>query len=588
MKKIIYILLFTAVLMLSVSCISEGNIPKIPSERENAEVVLRFRMPGNFAGQRSSRSAVLEFEDENRIKDVFVLVFDTSNNLVAIREADGETIDYTPGLGAGNISGTGEFTVSLTASENSTDLFRLVVIANAADIIAGRLGANPHMSPFLGSAYNVVMAALWKQFTGKIFQETLPAKPAMPMWGQTTTPVLIEPNKPVADPIQLTRAIARIDVGVGTVSGDSEQGYVWSGQNNSPTPQTIPFVLNRVYVMRPNNYFAIVPAGDTGSAWGTLPTARLGNPTIPVPAPAATTAFSVADSETNFNFVAQGGSIHRQIYMPEANVRTPQGAVPITGTPRPGDENHLNRMAIVVGGSYRGGAETYYRIDFTQNGTSLINVLRNHLYQINIMGVTGPGEKTPEDAYNSLAMNMQVEINDWVEVGLDEIILDGVRWIKLQRSRNEDLSRRAVLYRLANTTDELRFETNIPLTEWDLTLTTTSGVIDGTIIPNDVNFDTKGGTETLIRTIQNTRYTIQLIQVGNPRTVLENGQNILVYNGHFRFISRAEYNGSPSSILNVETGRISFPITITQKGDDPNDWNDGGNTDAGFGEDDDD
>jgi hypothetical protein len=438
------------------------------------------------------------------------------------------------------------------------------------------------MSPFLGNAYNVVMAALWKPVTGKIFQET---DPTMPMWGQTTTPVHIEPNKSVEEVIRLTRAIARIDVGVGTVSSNVEQGYVWSGLDNSPTPQTIPFVLNRVYVMRPNNYFAVVPAGNNGSTWGTLPTATTGNPTIPVPAPAATTAFSVADSETNFNFVAQGRSVHRQIYMPEANVRTPQGAVPITGTPRPGDENHLNRMAIVVGGSYQSGADTFYRIDFTQDGTSLINVLRNHLYQINIMGVTGPGEKTPEDAYNSLAMNMEVEINDWEEAGLDEIILDGVRWIKLQRSRNEDLSRAAMLYRLANTTDELRFETNIPLTEWTLTLTTPIG----NIISNDVNFDTKGATETLIRTIRNTRYIIQLIQVGNPKTVLENGQNILVYSGYFRFISRAEYNNSSlSSILRVETGRISFPITITQKGDDPNDWNDGGNTDAGFGEDDDD
>jgi hypothetical protein len=81
--------------------------------------------------------------------------------------------------------------------------------------------------------------------------------------------------------------------------------------------------------------------------------------------------------------------------------------------------------------------------------------------------------------------------------------------------------------------------------------------------------------------VQNDRFLIKLIETGT-----ETAAGRTIYHGFFRFISRIGYTVNAAnnpSILHVEAGRmvgaqriINFPIHISQRGDDPSDWYDGG------------
>ena len=592
MRTILNPLLFIAVMTFATSCISENELPPPVNERDEAAyVILRVQMPDGFAGQRTR--STLSFDDENTITGMTVLVFDTENRLVGIRPGRNVTSDPE--------SGVGRFEVTLLASTSPTDLFRLVVVANAADIVTARLGASHLSVP--DRNYNAVMAALWSGIDGKMFQ----TEKLIPMWGQLPAAtsdfpaqgIHIAEGATIAIPVQLHRSIARIDVGVGTVVPRNED-HEWTGKNLAG--DVIPFELRSVHVARPNNRFAVAPHGGNvqfvtsngvpslptaagAPAFGSFPFLNVSNaerdrfffstPELSVP---------ITDNGTTFN----NNAFRRQIYVPEANILTPFGRNAISN-PRSGDEHHLYRMALIIGGGYRGGATTYYRVDFVSGG-GLVNVLRNHLYRVNIMGVSGPGESTPEEAYRSLAMRMDVEIMDWVQ-DTQETFFDGVNWIRLHNTRNESLSRHAILYRTTNTTDELRFETTIPLDQWDMNGAGLGLSHGGTVVAPDPDFDTTKGT--LLQTVANARFRVEMIAT---HTEIELVTGRTIHHGFFRFTSLADYVSNAAnnpSTLRVEAGRmvgtsriIHFPITISQHGEDPGDWWEGPGTDLDLGDDD--
>ena len=113
------------------------------------------------------------------------------------------------------------------------------------------------------------------------------------------------------------------------------------------------------------------------------------------------------------------------LYIAEADVL-------MDGTGEPDDENRLKRPAIIIGGYYRGATKPcYYRVDF-KNGESLIDVLRNHSYNITVTAVNGPGEDTPEEAYNSIVTSIDATITTWEDIDND-VAFDGANWIAMPR-----------------------------------------------------------------------------------------------------------------------------------------------------------
>ena len=88
------------------------------------------------------------------------------------------------------------------------------------------------------------------------------------------------------------------------------------------------------------------------------------------------------------------------------------------------DAKRLEATAIVVGGKFNSSpTTTYYRIDIKTASTPAGNVsqdiLRNHLYDIEIQSVAGPGADTPEDAFKGEAnMVINTTITPWNNVNL--------------------------------------------------------------------------------------------------------------------------------------------------------------------------
>lgn len=82
---------------------------------------------------------------------------------------------------------------------------------------------------------------------------------------------------------------------------------------------------------------------------------------------------------------------------------------------------------LVVGGSYKGGATTYYRIDFTvieNNADNYLPLLRNHRYEVQITNVNGPGFSGETEAFNSRPINIKKDILI-VDESLTDITYDG-------------------------------------------------------------------------------------------------------------------------------------------------------------------
>ena len=631
MRKYSSMLLLAAVLFFATSCLSDNILreEENPIEREeSADVVLRVQMPNDFAGQ-GTRSTLFSFREENYINDIRVLVFDNNpvNNepgyLIGIRQGrlvQGDTqFIPNPNL-VGDTSGEGRFEVTLPASTHPDDRFHLVVIANAGSVVTSRLGNSHSDVPTPDRVYAGTLARLWSEIGEKMFDQVPSSERRIPMFGQTVNAILVEED--ASTTVRLYRSIARIDVGVGVPvipNNNEPYNHVWTGRRrvepgnpNSAIDNTeagiIPFRIGCVRVVRANNHFAVAPAN------GEQPVPVWGTPTVPIAAPGFRSFnYTIASNELDlFRFTAPldaasqragHGAFRRQIYVPEANIETPFNAVAENNI-RSGDLNHTRRMALVIGGYFNyptnSTNRTFYRVDFISNG-QLVNVLRNHLYQVNIADVRGPGSGCPQEAYESFAMNMIVEIHEWERVS-EEVIFDGINWIRLHHTRNELLSRHAILYDAIGTTDELHFETTIPLNEWNLN---PAGALYG-LVPDGVTvplpptydyhsyfYDANGVRNTILQIVQNDRFRVELICTGLSAEEATGGRDI--HTGYFRFISRMAYDSNPppphTATLRVEAGRIvggsraiRFPIYITQRDNSPNDWIEGPGTGVCLGD----
>jgi hypothetical protein len=444
MKKILNILLL-AVTVFTVSCISDHswNDPGNNTGGET-EIMLHLQTPGGFS-EPTMRN--LTFAQENHLEDVYVLVFDhTANTLTDIRKArvlNQNTVHPETGN-----SGRATFAVSLNSSDDNV---RLVVLTNVRDILED-IADNKNsdvitIDIFTAKDYKTVTEQITGKINGKMFQNT---GEYIPMWAETEPFKIQEGSNPTRQ-LQLMRAIARIDVGVGhplhkagSPSATSDE-WEWNGNENKyGTGKPIPFELTGVYIIKPGKAFAVVPGqGNITGSKATAPTLTgAGN-------------FDLKESIDEFFFDDKaisgvtdnkGGWTTRSIYIPEADVK-------VTNDGKSGDANHTNRMAVIVKGKWNGQTESFYRADFTEDGTNIINVLRNHLYRFNIIGVSGNGYRTPEEAYNNRAMNMEVNVIKWNEEELNNVHFDRTNFFSYTRNK--------VTFTPFGGVDSVRFRTNV-------------------------------------------------------------------------------------------------------------------------------
>lgn len=292
------------------------------------------------------------------------------------------------GIGTETSLNSGSYNATLLQSVNANDLYKLVILANLPDytIFHGMAGK---------SYAEVQQACLSQELSGESNVPAFDVNHPFPMFGIVNDGAPLEISEGMTfNNVSLVRALARVDIGVGTKNANAD---TWNKGN-------VPFAMTQIQIWKAGKQYAYMPAKDNfSSASGTL--------TINTPSPVGSTETKTYTSTdiTNSTYCSE------KIYLPEAALQW--GDVY--------DDNHTNRLAIIVGGKYNDSTEeTFYRIDFINDQTKeKMNILRNHVYQFSIKSVTDAGYSTPLLAYSSKPKNLGFEASlvPWVEVSMGSV-----------------------------------------------------------------------------------------------------------------------------------------------------------------------
>lgn len=270
-----------------------------------------------------------------------------------------------------------------------------------------------------------------------------------PMWGESPEAFVLRPGATIAGTIRMTRAVARVDVGVNfkkdadghfPLNDMQAQGLYKEGRGTY-------FELETVSVYR------TATGGVCGASKDNINTDTGQVKDITLSGMYATfgddapLSYTLDDGEltTPANPGADAGAdlsnqrcLTRQCYVPET-------------------ENHGlefdDAACIVVGGKYGSATAktTYYRIDFAVKNPdpdgggelkptpdSRIDLLRNHAYVVNITSIAGHGENSEQEALKNQNTNLTAEVVDWdqsQQVG--DIVTDGVYTLSVDRSEQK-------------------------------------------------------------------------------------------------------------------------------------------------------
>lgn len=477
-------------LLLLTSCVKESGGEPTDEKSHEVDVHFQLRVP-------TSRGAIYAISDDNEweVNDVYVFFFSVNTAQVYDVIKGTDVTDH-----AGDASKK-NFKATLIVEGGTHDKFDTYVVTNIESFMIDK---DP--SDFVGKSYDELQVLLRKEaISGKLHDTA----GGMVMWGKADGQ--FPSTSSVQDiTIPVIRALARVDIGVGI-------GGAWNGEDASG--KAIPFQLKEVHIYKPNNGYSFMPLAGKYAVEDKKVTAH--------------SAIGAAQESALIYELASGYHITREIYIPESDVRvTTDGAF--------GDANHTNRCAIVVGGFYNGSTVmTYYRIDFNNNGSSrrLIDVLRNHRYLVNIVSVTSPGLPTAKEAYETILMNanINVEITEWSDLSQD-IIFDGENWVYIQKKT-------LTLPGSKDIWGSLVVGSNLNVNDWEMSL--------------------DGITFSKAFSISNADF-----EVSKP-TQSEGGSL------QIKTLNTITDDKNRTATLTLKIGRLRFTIAITQQPDTPPDWETG-------------
>ncbi len=343
---------------------------------ELTTVTLSVNPTGN---EQSLITKGMTTDQENSMHILYILAFQPDKNApgtyTLAYKAVGKEV-------AGSSGGNGKnFSFTLRRSLSGQADTKLLLVANF----------NPFAQTDIGMTYEGVQTALT---SGELVAGPAFADIGIPMFGfagnSPDTP--LEITEGMALSANLLRAVARVDVGVGTYQ---ENTGTWNKTG-------VNFDLTHVYVFKPQNKYALLPSESN------LQYNVQNAPSVTAPSPAGTLGSHYF--EYTGSAITNATYCKSEIYLPE--VAFNGGTVY--------DANNESRTALVIGGTYK-GKTNYYRIDFTTvsanvAGTALQDVLRNHIYRYSITNVSLPGYATPEAAYSGkpIGLSFTASVTDWV------------------------------------------------------------------------------------------------------------------------------------------------------------------------------
>lgn len=386
--------MLAALCALSASCVRD-DLSGPAGDGRTVEANLLLSTQGT--SRPTTRSSATEAE--TKVDNALVLFFlGTDDNAKLYAVSEGRNLEPADGP----TPGVTFLTSFVVASADADREFSCLVVANCLDRTLAD-GTTLSVGTLLPKVGSLTRAGAQKSLTLAATDKPQSTPDELfPMSGYTSEHIKPSTSTGKKFRVSLLRDIARVSV-MGTADN---------------------FKLTEVYIFKPSNRRAVVPlpsAFDAGSA------TSVARPSVPEGASALTTPWKY--NVTDYGTVA-GGVTQYEIYIPEADVLMGAG-----GTL--GDANHTNRCAIVVGGIYN-GATSYYRIDFRKvdadRNIELLNVLRNHSYNVVISAVSAAGEPTPEEAYASRLIHITADIVEWYDDN-QEIVFDGADWVSFESKR---------------------------------------------------------------------------------------------------------------------------------------------------------
>jgi hypothetical protein len=377
-------------------------------ENSIANILFNVKTP---TGYRRGETRGLSQSQERAVEQIDVLVFNSSDVLVDIVHAEQLT------QSGNNL----EFSISVPARVVNTATGHLVALANARDAIHRVLGDNVDGITAANRTFDKISRSLTEQIERAMFSDGDGGDGTIPMWGEARN-VTFDFKDVSQVSLKLIRAVARVDLGIGrlVIASDPAAPYPWTWDGKGDNGAEIPFEATEIFVVRPNNTISLIPAAGSVNANGLATAATVSD---------SNTQFTQDDSWSGFRYdVEERGFSVREIFVPEAVVAAGER----------GDDQHTERMALVVGGRYNGSAvTTYYRVDFATTGEEgrFVDVLRNKLYLFSIKGVNGAGAATPRAAYEGTS-TMTAEMLDW-DNGLVENIYLGNNYLVVGKNPAE-------------------------------------------------------------------------------------------------------------------------------------------------------
>ncbi len=401
MNTIKKLLLLVGAALLSTSCLSEqsGNGGRYGGGSNGGDGKVRFTLsvPKAAIGRPSTRSMTAAQEDALTSVDVLVYEgdIDGTGRFVSLEEGQ-------QALDAGGDPIANTYEVILPTSKDATG-YHLMILGNS--------GALLDELDFYDTEWSDVPAMLVKSRTTKW------ASDPIPMFGfKKNVKVDEELSLTGENAIDMHRMLAKIDV---QLSAEA------AGTDNDN------FLLTDVYLCNYNTQGQVAPFVDA-EHWGTTTSGSVNGeghgvaikPSIPSTANPVTGIGSVAAPAPAFHYAAsetldpedQGMRLLNAIYTFEAET---------SGTTTDPAAN----PCLIVGGSFDGGAVSYYRVDFAyaqDDKVEYLSLLRNHRYIVTINKVLGAGYQTPDQAYNGGSYNIEANTMQWEEVGVGNIVFDGV------------------------------------------------------------------------------------------------------------------------------------------------------------------
>lgn len=316
-------------------------------------------------------------ETDAQITSIYILQFN----------ADAESYGTLRYVAEGKKNTGGTYTATLLLSANNNDNYKLVILANLPDY--------GFLYGLYGKSYAEVQQASLSMATDAplVFDGTHP----YPMFGVVNggASVQVQEGTAYTGNTKLIRAVARVDIGIGTKKTNADGTVSWTNTGTGKQP----FVMTEVQVWKAGQKYTYMPA-LANYHWTTTTTDGITSNKIVIDSPS--TASGTTTTKTyDTSYITNQTYCAEKIYLPETDLQW--GSVY--------DGQHTNRLAIIVAGYYNNSPElSYYRVDFTNDDSGdKMNILRNHVYQFTIKSVKAAGYATAELAYKSMPKNLGFE-----------------------------------------------------------------------------------------------------------------------------------------------------------------------------------